>query len=115
MRISDWSSDVCSSDLPEILATYQKLGIPLEEQKVLAGGEGARKLAVDAVFDSVSVATTFRKELAEAGVIFLSISEAIREYPELRSEEHTSELQSLMRNSYAVFSFTKQNHKSKHT
>src|SRR3546814_1238306 len=83
MRISDWSSDVCSSDLPEILATYQKLGIPLEEQKVLAGVEGARKVAVDAVFDSVSVATTFRKELAEAGVIFLSISEAIREYPEL--------------------------------
>jgi len=68
---------------PEILAVYQKLGIPLEEQKVLAGVEGARKVAVDAVFDSVSVATTFRKELAEAGVIFLSISEAIREHPEL--------------------------------
>ncbi|MBK5264278.1 MAG: Fe-S cluster assembly protein SufB [Alphaproteobacteria bacterium] len=68
---------------PEILAVYKKLGIPLEEQKVLAGVEGARKVAVDAVFDSVSVATTFRKELAEAGVIFLSISEAIREYPEL--------------------------------
>src|SRR3546814_1210808 len=83
MRISDWSSDVCSSDLPEILATYQKLGIPVEEQKVRAGVEGARKVAVDAVFDCVSVATTFRKELAEAGVCFLSISEAIREYPEL--------------------------------
>jgi Fe-S cluster assembly protein SufB len=68
---------------PEILRTYEKLGIPIEEQKVLAGVEGARKVAVDAVFDSVSVATTFRKELAEAGVIFLSISEAIREYPEL--------------------------------
>src|SRR5688500_6220039 len=68
---------------PEILATYQKLGIPIEEQKVLAGVEGARKVAVDAVFDSVSVATTFREELKKAGVIFLSISEAIREYPEL--------------------------------
>ena len=68
---------------PEILRTYEKLGIPIEEQKVLAGVEGARKVAVDAVFDSVSVATTFRKELAEAGVIFLSISEAIREYPDL--------------------------------
>ena len=68
---------------PEIRRTYEKLGIPLEEQKVLAGVEGARKVAVDAVFDSVSVATTFRKELSEAGVIFLSISEAIREYPEL--------------------------------
>src|SRR3546814_416593 len=75
---------------PEILRTYEKLGIPIEEQKVLAGVEGARKVAVDAVFDSVSVATTFRKELAAAGVIFLSISEAVREYPELvkkRSEE----------------------------
>jgi len=68
---------------PEILATYQKLGIPIEEQKVLAGVEGARKVAVDAVFDSVSVATTFREELKAAGVIFLSISEAIREHPEL--------------------------------
>src|SRR3546814_20057232 len=68
---------------PEILRTYEKLGIPIEEQKVLAGVEGARKVAVDAVFDSVSVATTFRKELAAAGVIFLSISEAVREYPEL--------------------------------
>ena len=68
---------------PEIRRTYEKLGIPIEEQKVLAGVEGARKVAVDAVFDSVSVATTFRKELEEAGVIFRSISEAIREYPEL--------------------------------
>ncbi|MBX9884164.1 MAG: Fe-S cluster assembly protein SufB [Novosphingobium sp.] len=67
---------------PEILRIYEKLGIPLEEQKVLAGVEGARKVAVDAVFDSVSVATTFRKELEAAGVIFRSISEAIREYPE---------------------------------
>lgn len=62
---------------PELLRTYEKLGIPLEEQKLLAG------VAVDAVFDSVSVATTFRKQLAEAGVIFCSISEAMREYPEL--------------------------------
>ncbi|RED17185.1 Fe-S cluster assembly protein SufB [Parasphingopyxis lamellibrachiae] len=68
---------------PEILRVYEKLGIPIEEQKVLAGVEGARKVAVDAVFDSVSVATTFREELSKAGVIFLSISEAIREYPEL--------------------------------
>ena len=68
---------------PEIRRTYEKLGIPIEEQKVLAGVEGARKVAVDAVFDSVSVATTFREELKRAGVIFLSISEAIREYPEM--------------------------------
>ena len=62
---------------PELLATYEKLGIPLHEQAMLAG------VAVDAVFDSVSVGTTFRKNLAEAGVIFCSISEAAREYPEL--------------------------------
>ena len=62
---------------PELLRTYEKLGIPLNEQKMLAG------VAVDAVFDSVSVATTFREELAKAGVIFCPISEAIREYPEL--------------------------------
>ena len=71
---------------PEILRTYQKLGIPIEEQKLLANVEGAapqRRVAVDAVFDSVSVATTFRAELEAAGVIFRSISEAIREYPDL--------------------------------
>jgi Fe-S cluster assembly protein SufB len=68
---------------PEVLRVYEKLGIPIAEQEVLAGVTGARKVAVDAVFDSVSVATTFRKELEEAGVIFRSISEAIREYPEL--------------------------------
>jgi Fe-S cluster assembly protein SufB len=68
---------------PEIRRTYEKLGIPIEEQKVLAGVEGAARVAVDAVFDSVSVATTFRKELAAAGVIFMAISEAIREHPEL--------------------------------
>ena len=68
---------------PEIRRTYEKLGIPIAEQEVLAGVEGARRIAVDAVFDSVSVATTFRAELKAAGVIFLSISEAIREYPEM--------------------------------
>jgi Fe-S cluster assembly protein SufB len=67
---------------PELLATYAKLGIPLKEQAVLAGVEGAR-VAVDAVFDSVSVVTTFKKELAKAGVIFCSISEALREHPDL--------------------------------
>ncbi|MEJ7925847.1 Fe-S cluster assembly protein SufB [Sphingobium sp. AN641] len=68
---------------PEILATYKKLGIPIAEQEMLAGVKGSRRVAVDAVFDSVSVATTFRKELEEAGVIFRSISEAVREYPDL--------------------------------
>src|SRR5690554_3021637 len=104
---------------PELLRTYEKLGVPLHERARLAG------VAVDAVFDSVSVATTFRKQLEEVGVIFCSFSEAVREYPDLiqkylgtvvppgdnyyaalnsavfsdgsfvyRSEEHTSELQS---------------------
>ena len=68
---------------PELLATYEKLGIPLREQEVLAGVEGAARVAVDAVFDSVSVATTFRDELTKAGVIFMPISEALHEYPEL--------------------------------
>ncbi|WP_068076999.1 Fe-S cluster assembly protein SufB [Novosphingobium lentum] len=68
---------------PEILRVYEKLGIPIAEQEVLAGVTGSRKVAVDAVFDSVSVATTFRKELEAAGVIFRSISEAIKEYPDL--------------------------------
>src|SRR3954454_449140 len=71
---------------PEILRTYEKLGIPLREQEMLAGvvrPEGERKIAVDAVFDSVSVATTFQKELNQAGVIFMPISEAIREHPDL--------------------------------
>ena len=67
----------------EILDTYAKLGIPLREQETLLGVEGAPKVAVDAVFDSVSVATTFKAELGKAGVIFMSISEAIREYPDL--------------------------------
>jgi Fe-S cluster assembly protein SufB len=68
---------------PEILRTYEKLGIPLREQEILAGVEPQRRVAVDAVFDSVSVATTFKEELAKAGVIFMPISEAIREYPDL--------------------------------
>ena len=77
---------------PELLRTYEKLGIPLKERAVLAGVEGAdnefdpdqgRQVAVDAVFDSVSVATTFRETLSKAGVIFCPISEAIREHPDL--------------------------------
>jgi Fe-S cluster assembly protein SufB len=68
---------------PELLATYAKLGIPLKEQEVLAGVQGAPRYAVDAVFDSVSVVTTFKKELAQAGVIFCSMSEAIRDHGEL--------------------------------
>jgi Fe-S cluster assembly protein SufB len=65
---------------PELLKTYEKLGIPLHEQAVLAG---VRNVAVDVVFDSVSVATTFREKLKESGVIFMPISEAVHEYPEL--------------------------------
>jgi Fe-S cluster assembly protein SufB len=71
---------------PKLLATYKKLGIPLKEQAILAGIEGdaaPRKVAVDAVFDSVSLGTTFKDELKKAGVIFCSISEAVREHPEL--------------------------------
>lgn len=87
---------------PEILRTYEKLGIPLREQEILAGvvktvepsefdenslmppgSNGSSRVAVDAVFDSVSVATTFKKELQKAGVIFMPISEAIREHPDL--------------------------------
>lgn len=75
---------------PKLLATYEKLGIPLKEQMILAGVEGAegvaadaRKVAVDAVFDSVSLGTTFQAELAKAGVIFCSITEAIVHHPEL--------------------------------
>ena len=62
---------------PEILRTYEKLGIPLQEQKMLAG------VAVDAVFDSVSIATTFKEDLAKAGVIFCSFSEAVKTFPDL--------------------------------
>ncbi|MCY3878820.1 MAG: Fe-S cluster assembly protein SufB [Rhodobacteraceae bacterium] len=75
---------------PKLLETYEKLGIPLREQEILAGVEGAdgppadvRRVAVDAVFDSVSVGTTFQDELRKAGVIFCSFSEAVREFPDL--------------------------------
>ena len=76
---------------PEILRTYEKLGIPIAEQKLLAGvveeedpdAPPKRKIAVDAVFDSVSVATTFKDQLEKVGVIFCSISEAVQKYPEL--------------------------------
>ena len=71
---------------PQILETYKKLGIPLREQEILAGvvrPDGERRVAVDAVFDSVSVATTFKEELKKAGVIFMPMSEAIREHPNL--------------------------------
>ncbi len=71
---------------PELIRTYERLGIPLSEQKVLAGVDGARlegRVAVDAVFDSVSVVTTFKEELAKAGVIFTSVSEAVKSHPEL--------------------------------
>jgi Fe-S cluster assembly protein SufB len=84
-EISYWSAPKSMEDRPqsleevdpELLRTYEKLGIPLHEQEVLAG------VAVDVVFDSVSVGTTFRAKLAEAGVIFCSISEAVKEHPEL--------------------------------
>ena len=62
---------------PELLRTYEKLGIPLQEQELLAG------VAVDAVFDSVSVATTFRKKLEQLGIFFCSFSEAVQKYPDL--------------------------------
>ena len=67
---------------PELLKVYEKLGIPLREQEILAGVKQSR-IAVDAVFDSVSVVTTFKEELKKAGVIFMSISEAVREHPDL--------------------------------
>jgi Fe-S cluster assembly protein SufB len=67
---------------PDLLRTYEKLGIPLREQEILAGVEGAT-VAVDAIFDSVSVVTTFKDKLAESGVIFCPISEAIQKHPDL--------------------------------
>jgi Fe-S cluster assembly protein SufB len=69
---------------PELLRTYEKLGIPLREQEMLAGVEP--RIAVDAVFDSVSVATTFKKKLEEMGVMFCPISEAVQKYPDLVRE-----------------------------
>src|SRR6185312_6692577 len=74
---------------PEILKTYDKLGIPLREREALLGIErpeesnGYGRVAVDAVFDSVSVATTFKEELAKAGVLFMPISEALQKHPDL--------------------------------
>ena len=68
---------------PKLIETYEKLGIPLREQEVLAGVEGAPKVAVDAVFDSVSVGTTYKRQLEEKGIIFCPISEAVRDHPEL--------------------------------
>ena len=68
---------------PKLLETYEKLGIPVREQEILAGVQERTPVAVDMVFDSVSVATTFKEKLKEAGVIFCSISEAIQEHPEL--------------------------------
>ena len=68
---------------PEILSTYNKLGIPLKEQEMLAGIAGSENIAVDAVFDSVSVATTFKSKLSELGIIFCPISEAVKNHPEL--------------------------------
>ncbi|MDA9655046.1 Fe-S cluster assembly protein SufB [Pelagibacteraceae bacterium] len=68
---------------PELLRAYDKLGIPLKEQEFLAGIKNSHKVAVDAVFDSVSVATTFKKELSKQGVIFCSFSEAVKNHPEI--------------------------------
>lgn len=68
---------------PDLLEVYKKLGIPLKEQEVLAGVQGAPRVAVDAIFDSVSVVTTFKEELAKVGVIFCPLSEAIKDHPEL--------------------------------
>src|SRR6267142_920448 len=66
---------------PELLKTYEKLGIPLREQEVLAGV--SPRVAIDAVFDSVSVATTYKKTLEEQGILFVAISEAVQNHPEL--------------------------------
>ncbi|MGH7058607.1 MAG: Fe-S cluster assembly protein SufB, partial [Acetobacteraceae bacterium] len=68
---------------PELLRTYEKLGVPLAERELLAGGGAGSRVAVDAVFDSVSVATTFRETLGKAGVLFCPISEAVQKYPDL--------------------------------
>lgn len=68
---------------PELLRVYEKLGIPLKEQEFLAGVKNSSNIAVDAVFDSVSVATTFKDKLSELGIIFCSFSEAVHDHPEL--------------------------------
>ena len=67
---------------PEILSTYNKLGIPIKEQEMLAGIVGSGNVAVDAVFDSVAVATTFKSKLSELGIIFCPISEAVKKHPD---------------------------------
>ncbi|MGJ8570842.1 MAG: Fe-S cluster assembly protein SufB [Hoeflea sp.] len=85
---------------PELLRVYEKLGIPLREQEILAGVQKS-KIAVDAVFDSVSVVTTFKKELSQAGVIFMSISEAMREHPEL-VQKHLGTVVPVTDNYYAT-------------
>ncbi|MDP2621492.1 MAG: Fe-S cluster assembly protein SufB [Hyphomicrobiales bacterium] len=84
---------------PELLRTYEKLGIPLREQEILAGVQS--RVAVDAVFDSVSVATTFKAELAKAGVIFCPMSEAVREHPDL-VREYLSSVVPVSDNFYAT-------------
>ena len=84
---------------PELISTYNKLGIPLEEQMRLAG------VAVDAVFDSVSVATTFKDKLAEAGVIFCSFSEAVKDHPEL-IKQYLGTVVSQYDNFYACLLYT---------
>ena len=85
---------------PELLRVYEKLGIPLREQEILAGVQQS-KIAVDAVFDSVSVVTTFKEELSKAGVIFMSISEAMREHPEL-VQKHLGTVVPVTDNYYAT-------------
>ncbi len=81
-NISDGPKTLDDVD-PKLLETYEKLGIPLREQEILAGVQEKTPIAVDVVFDSVSVATTFRAKLAESGVIFCSISDAIKDHPDL--------------------------------
>jgi len=83
-----WAAPKKNSDRPKeidpaLMETFDKLGIPLHEREVLAGVREKREVAVDAVFDSVSVTTTFQKTLKEKGIIFCSFSEAVREYPDL--------------------------------
>ena len=83
-----WAAPKRAEDRPEeidpaLMETFDKLGIPLREREVLAGVKPKGEVAVDAVFDSVSVTTTFRKTLAEKGIIFCSFSEAVREHPDL--------------------------------
>src|SRR3954451_21182103 len=98
-KSTDGPSSLAEVD-PELLRTYEKLGIPLREQEVLAGVQNAR-VAVDAVFDSVSVVTTFKEELAKAGVIFCPISEAVQNHPEL-VKKHLGSVVPVTDNFYAT-------------